>query len=313
PVRRRCEDEGIHPRDRPDGQHLVFGDDQTLPPRLAPPGFDQSNGMVADEPVLKRFGVRLETRTSRVTRRDYDHQKARGQLNPLHESLKKLSRKGRSDINRFTVTPERMLARDHLARSQQLLSLCLDNSCYQQALADHLSLDGFEYLAEFYFTSQLLPLLAASPAQLDTLAPSGRIADAVNDRTLYASSETPGQRLINRLADDDNHPLHKMLWPEVNLASLTMPYQKPAEPNASDGRFRPDELAAFENEEAPAGEPTTLNAAVMAGLLKGGSLKNALVASAKAGANALHQIHANLLGAVNAAQAALEQGPGWAW
>src|SRR5690606_4959810 len=40
-------------------------------------GFDQGNGMVADEPVIKRFGVRLETRTSRVTRRDYDHQKAR--------------------------------------------------------------------------------------------------------------------------------------------------------------------------------------------------------------------------------------------
>src|SRR5690606_36674113 len=148
-IQRLCEEEGIHFRHSPDGHHLVFGDDQTVFPRLAPTGFDQGNGMVADEPVIKRFGVRLETRTSRVTRRDYDHQKARGQLNPLHESLKKLSRKGRSDINRFTVTPERMLARDHLARSQQLLSLRLDNSCYQQALADHLSLDGFEYLAEF--------------------------------------------------------------------------------------------------------------------------------------------------------------------
>ncbi len=55
----------------------MFGDDQTVFPRLAPTGFDQGNGMVADEPVIKRFGVRLETRTSRVTRRDYDHQKAR--------------------------------------------------------------------------------------------------------------------------------------------------------------------------------------------------------------------------------------------
>ncbi|MGN5518347.1 hypothetical protein VF673_05610 [Halopseudomonas sp. Lyrl_26] len=26
-------------------------------PRLAPTGFDQGNGMVADEPVIKRFGV----------------------------------------------------------------------------------------------------------------------------------------------------------------------------------------------------------------------------------------------------------------
>src|SRR5690554_3112321 len=78
-IQRLCEEEGIHYhfRHSPDGHHLVFGDDQTVFPRLAPTGFDQGNGMVADEPVIKRFGVRLETRTSRVTRRDYDHQKAR--------------------------------------------------------------------------------------------------------------------------------------------------------------------------------------------------------------------------------------------
>src|SRR5690606_13683307 len=78
-IQRLCEEEGIHYhfRHSPEGHHLVFGDDQTVFPRLAPTGFDQGNGMVADEPVIKRFGVRLETRTSRVTRRDYDHQKAR--------------------------------------------------------------------------------------------------------------------------------------------------------------------------------------------------------------------------------------------
>src|SRR5690554_6466794 len=78
-IQRLCEEEGIHYhfRHSPDGHHLVFGDDQTVFPRLAPTGFDQGNGMVADEPVIKRFGVRLETRTSRVTRRDYDHQMAR--------------------------------------------------------------------------------------------------------------------------------------------------------------------------------------------------------------------------------------------
>src|SRR5690554_4689558 len=78
-IQRLCEEEGIHYhfRHSPDGHHLVFGDDQTVFPRLAPTGFDQGNGMVADKPVIKRFGVRLETRTSRVTRRDYDHQKAR--------------------------------------------------------------------------------------------------------------------------------------------------------------------------------------------------------------------------------------------
>src|SRR5690554_2907510 len=78
-IQRLCEEEGIHYhfRHSADGHLLVFGDDQTGFPRLQPVGFDQGNGLVADEPVIKRFGVRLETRTSRVTRRDYDHEKAR--------------------------------------------------------------------------------------------------------------------------------------------------------------------------------------------------------------------------------------------
>ena len=81
-IQRLCEEEGIHYhfRHSPDGHLLVFGDDQTVFPRLDPVSFDQGNGMVADEPVIKRFGVRLETRTSRVTRRDYDPNKARLQL-----------------------------------------------------------------------------------------------------------------------------------------------------------------------------------------------------------------------------------------
>ena len=76
---RLCEEEGIHYhfRHSADGHMLVFGDDQTGFPRLAPTGFDQGNGMVADDPVIKRFAVRLEARTSRVSRRDYDHNKAR--------------------------------------------------------------------------------------------------------------------------------------------------------------------------------------------------------------------------------------------
>ncbi|WP_280178454.1 contractile injection system protein, VgrG/Pvc8 family, partial [Pseudomonas viridiflava] len=35
------------------------------------------SGMVASDPVIKRFDLRLETRTSRTTRRDYDFEKPR--------------------------------------------------------------------------------------------------------------------------------------------------------------------------------------------------------------------------------------------
>ncbi len=76
-VQRLCEEEGIHYhfQHSDQGHVLVFGDDQTPFPKLAPTAYQQDSGLVADEPVIKRFGVRVETRTSRVTRRDYDFEK----------------------------------------------------------------------------------------------------------------------------------------------------------------------------------------------------------------------------------------------
>ena len=78
-VQRLCEEEGIHYhfQHSTDGHVLVFGDDQTPFPKLAPTAYQQDSGLVADDPVIKRFGVRVETRTSRVTRRDYDFEKPR--------------------------------------------------------------------------------------------------------------------------------------------------------------------------------------------------------------------------------------------
>ncbi|WP_028239230.1 type VI secretion system tip protein TssI/VgrG, partial [Stutzerimonas azotifigens] len=56
-VQRLCEEEGIHYHFRHDqaGHVLVFGDDQTVFPRLAPVAYQQDSGLVADEPVVKRF------------------------------------------------------------------------------------------------------------------------------------------------------------------------------------------------------------------------------------------------------------------
>ncbi len=81
-LQRLCEEEGIHYHFEHDrqGHVLVFGDDQTVFPTLAPVAYQQDSGLVADEPVVKRFGLRLETRTSRVSRRDYDFEQPRLQL-----------------------------------------------------------------------------------------------------------------------------------------------------------------------------------------------------------------------------------------
>ncbi len=87
-IQRLCEEEGIHYHFQhgASGHVLVFGDDQTVFPRLAATAYQQDSGLVADQPVIKRFGLRLETRTSRVTRRDYDFEKPRLTMEALFHS-----------------------------------------------------------------------------------------------------------------------------------------------------------------------------------------------------------------------------------
>jgi len=87
-VQRLCEEEGIHYhfQHSAEGHLLVFGDDQTVFPKLGQPtAYVQGSGLVADEPVIKGFTLRLETRTSRVTRRDYDFEKPRLQLEAAYK------------------------------------------------------------------------------------------------------------------------------------------------------------------------------------------------------------------------------------
>ncbi|MEG7083868.1 type VI secretion system tip protein TssI/VgrG, partial [Pseudomonas aeruginosa] len=51
---------------------------QTVFPRLGrPTAYVHDSGLVADEPVIKRFSLRLASRTTRTTRRDYDFEKPR--------------------------------------------------------------------------------------------------------------------------------------------------------------------------------------------------------------------------------------------
>lgn len=76
-IQRLCEESGIHYhfQHSPHGHLLVFGDDQTCFRRLAPSTFRQDNGLVADHPVVNRFGVDVATRPSQVALRDYDFEK----------------------------------------------------------------------------------------------------------------------------------------------------------------------------------------------------------------------------------------------
>jgi type VI secretion system secreted protein VgrG len=90
-LQRLCEEEGLHFHfeHSPDGHVLVFGDDQTSFSKPSQStAYWPGSGMVAEAPVIDRFKLRLETRPTHVSRRDYDFEKPRLELeseakNPL--------------------------------------------------------------------------------------------------------------------------------------------------------------------------------------------------------------------------------------
>ncbi|MFL1493063.1 type VI secretion system tip protein TssI/VgrG [Pseudomonas antarctica] len=73
-IQRLCEEEGIHYhfRHSPDNHLLVFGDDQTVFRRLPVQRYRAVGDLAADTRAVRRFDVRLETRSRQTVRRDRD-------------------------------------------------------------------------------------------------------------------------------------------------------------------------------------------------------------------------------------------------
>ncbi|MGF0334030.1 type IV secretion protein Rhs [Ectopseudomonas toyotomiensis] len=90
-IQRLCEEEGIHYhfQHSESGHVLTFGDDQTAFAKLGQPTpYIQDSGMTADDPVIKRLALRLETRTRNTTRRDYDFEQPRLLLEATYQGEK---------------------------------------------------------------------------------------------------------------------------------------------------------------------------------------------------------------------------------
>ncbi|MFJ4142478.1 type VI secretion system tip protein TssI/VgrG [Pseudomonas sp. NPDC089734] len=118
-IQRLCEEEGLHYHfcHSPTGHRLVFGDDQTVFPKLAAVTYRQDGDSLDHEAVITRFNVRLETRPTHTARRDYHFQKPNrvlggeaGSDTPLH--LEDYDYPGRfTDRERGTQLARRALER----------------------------------------------------------------------------------------------------------------------------------------------------------------------------------------------------------
>ncbi|MGY8809532.1 MAG: type VI secretion system Vgr family protein [Pseudomonadales bacterium] len=141
-IQRLCEEEGIHYHfeHSQTGHIIVFGDDQTTFPQLQKIGYSQGTGLVADQPVVKRFGLRVETRPSRVTRRDYDFEKPRllmeaaykAESNPDQNQQSQQQQAPQPDLEDYDY-PGRFSDRE---RGKQLSQIQLERHRAEQRLAD---------------------------------------------------------------------------------------------------------------------------------------------------------------------------------
>ncbi|WP_122247134.1 toxin VasX, partial [Pseudomonas syringae group genomosp. 3] len=235
----------------------------------------------------------------------------RGQENPLHAAMAKLHEPGRRAINQSTATVQRAVVWRHMLSAQDALVASLKQSATEQMLADHLSLEGFDYVAAMYELSRTLATLALLPSNVDPLAPGGDMVDAVTRVGLWDQAVSLGQKFLNQIASDVTSPLHLMLWPECGLQTACAPYVVPItdDENKGDGRFRATELARFETRPAP--DPiaqVTLDATTLANLLAGDSLQNFfLINNGKATTAALVRIFENLQSASDGAANAVDK------
>ena len=228
-------------------------------------------------------------------------------LNPLSRSLQdKLNDDGKRKINVATAAIERAHVRRLLENSQQALSEALEIRQYQQCIADHLSLDGYDYQAAMFSAVRLLAAIATPAAHLDPLAFNDDIHDAVNGLRLHRSRRSSAQQLLARIANNNRHPLHVMLWPEIKEDQLFARYQAPSteETNQGDGCFRATALASLEGQDAGDPNSETLDGITLAALMESGTLQDAFTMQlgAKMGMAVLSRINDILNGAVQAAE-----------
>ncbi|OCX90964.1 MAG: type IV secretion protein Rhs [Pseudomonas sp. CO183] len=133
-IQRLCEEEGIHYHFEHSaaGHVLVFGDDQTVFPRLAATAYQQDSGLVADQPVIKRFAVRVATRTSRVGRRDYDFEQPRLLMEATHRGEPAANAMPQPDLEDYDY-PGRFTER---ARGKHLSQRALERHRHDYRLAE---------------------------------------------------------------------------------------------------------------------------------------------------------------------------------
>ncbi|WP_122664764.1 type VI secretion system tip protein VgrG [Pseudomonas viridiflava] len=145
-IQRLCAAEGIHYHfEHSEARHvLVFGDDQTGFAKLPPNLFNADTGLVPAQATIKQFNVRLETRTSRVSRRDYNFEQPTRQMESGYRGDHPEAGKDEPDLEDYAFPGDyadddraRLLVRRALERHRSDYQLASGSSDVTQLRSGH--------------------------------------------------------------------------------------------------------------------------------------------------------------------------------
>ncbi|BCA27326.1 type VI secretion system Vgr family protein [Metapseudomonas otitidis] len=234
-ISRLCEEEGLHFHfeHQSDSHLLVFGEDASAFPKLGRPvAYVANTGQVADEPVIKRFGLRMEARTLRVTRRDYFFEKPRLLMEAAHTPQDDLPQPDLEDYDypgRFTERDRgRRLARQAQERHRRDYRLAEGDSDEPRLVSGHLlSLTDHpkhEWNDLWLITAlhhegkqpQVLEEFASLDSAIDTLtgnaAPNGDFKQGYRNRFQAIPWDVPAR-------PDLNHPKPRVLGSQTAVVT----------------------------------------------------------------------------------------------
>lgn len=238
-------------------------------------------------------------------------------LNPLHEHLQKLDQYGLKQLAVNSCAHERGLATDQYNKSQsKLLKTFTDkNSPYFHIWVDHLSQDPKElYTPAYNNLVTTLGTLSTNIAHVDPFNSDGYIV--IGNEYLGGYDKTLNKSITAYITDMSqilNHPMHQLLFSDLDKEALKKPYVRPQKlvENDGTGKARLHLLAEFRKTSGNiiADEYTQISydAKLIGDLIKSGSVSDLANGSAKAFAGIIGMMGGTLQGFIENAVKQLKE------
>lgn len=157
---------------------------------------------------------------------------------------------------------ERASIWEHFNFAQFALCEALKEYKTINAIADHLSLNGFEYIAEYRFFIHVISLLGMEIDEVDGLSLGGTILLPNGFKML--EKDGSAAKYLHEICDTKDNSLHKMLWPPEQ--ELSSPYKVKDIKNDGSGLFRAGLFYSWDDEDAPTEDQDNFNAGLLAGI-----------------------------------------------